>query len=152
MRIHDIPWLVLLPQLEKLTYALETILAANFSSTTMKTLIQARKVMGSKMLPLRDVMLSGWDLSRHYVRFVDGVSQNRMLTAFVKEAYIFIAQEAEKKIEGAHQALSEFREELESVVGRIASLVGGGELTAFAFCHSLTYLPFRQQPSVFVYH
>ncbi|KAF7776828.1 hypothetical protein Agabi119p4_5221 [Agaricus bisporus var. burnettii] len=91
----------------------------------METLRESRRTMGSKMIPLRDVMLTGRDFSRHYIEFVDGVSEDRMLTAYVKGAYTVIAQKAATKAKEAQQALTEFREELESVVARVTSSMDG---------------------------
>jgi hypothetical protein len=150
MRIHDIPWLVLLPQLEKLTYALETHLGDTSLSMPMRTLIEARDIMGDKMLPLRDAILESWDFTKHYLRFVRGTSHKGNLSEPVKRTYDFIVRKTTEKIEGARQALFEFREELENIVGRLTSMVGGGELAHFTYCHRLTHLPFRQQQSLSV--
>jgi hypothetical protein len=56
MRIHDLAWDVLLPQIEKLTYALEALLVINRSPTAQKNLIEARESLGNKMLPVRDAV------------------------------------------------------------------------------------------------
>ncbi|XP_006460442.1 hypothetical protein AGABI2DRAFT_142672 [Agaricus bisporus var. bisporus H97] len=132
-QIHDIPWLVLLPELEKLTTALETFLVTNPSSTAMDALLKARKAMESKMNPLRDAMLSARDFSRHYFEFVDNVFKNRVLSQYVKEVYTALAHETAKKAEEAQQALTEFREELEGGVFRVRSSVGGDDNTVSLF-------------------
>ncbi|KAF7775855.1 hypothetical protein Agabi119p4_4248 [Agaricus bisporus var. burnettii] len=123
-QIHDIPWLILLPQLDELSTALETFLESNPSSTAMKALLEARKAMGRKMIPLRDMMLSGRDFSRQYFEYVDNVSETRRVSEYVKRPYDVMAEKAGNKVEKAQQALSDFREELEGAVFRVTSLIG----------------------------
>ncbi|EKM75068.1 hypothetical protein AGABI1DRAFT_109667 [Agaricus bisporus var. burnettii JB137-S8] len=80
-------------QLDKLSTAFETLLV-NPSPTAKKTLLESRSV-----------------------------SEGRMLSDYVKRAYGDIAQKTGKKAEEAQEALTEFREELERVVGRVVSLL-----------------------------
>lgn len=89
--------------------------------------------MGRKMIPLRDMMLSGRDFSRQYFEYVDNVSETRRVSEYVKRPYDVMAQKAGNKVEKAQQALSEFREELEGAVFRVMSLIGGGESDFFCF-------------------
>ncbi|XP_006457548.1 hypothetical protein AGABI2DRAFT_123406 [Agaricus bisporus var. bisporus H97] len=103
MQIHDIPWLILLPQLDKLSTAFETLLV-NPSSTAEKTLCESRRIMGSKMIPLRDFILSTRKFILHYLNFMEGVSEGRMLSDYVKRAYGDIAQKTGKKAEEAQEA------------------------------------------------
>ncbi|KAF7775854.1 hypothetical protein Agabi119p4_4247 [Agaricus bisporus var. burnettii] len=126
-RIRDIAWLVLLPELETLTTALETLLITNPSSTAKIALLKARKAMGSKMDPMRDAMLTGRDFSRHYFKYVDSVFETKTVSPDVKRAYTIEARNTAKKVEEAQQALTEFREELEGVVFRIMSAIGGDD-------------------------
>ncbi|XP_006460437.1 hypothetical protein AGABI2DRAFT_192145 [Agaricus bisporus var. bisporus H97] len=126
-RIRDVAWVVLLPELEKLTTALETLLITNPSSTAKKALLEARKAMGSKMDPMREAMLAGRDFSRHYFKYVDSVFETKTVSPDVKRAYTIEARNTAKKVEEAQQALTEFREELEGVVFRIMSAIGGDD-------------------------
>jgi hypothetical protein len=135
---------VLLPQLEKLTYALEALLVTNPSPTAMKTLAEARIAMGSKMLPVRDAVMSSQGFAILYIQFIDEATDGDNLTPFVKEIQNFSVEDTIKAIEKAQRAVVEYREELESVVGRITSSVGGGEFTLFVHCHTSTKSPIRQ--------
>ncbi|KAF7776829.1 hypothetical protein Agabi119p4_5222 [Agaricus bisporus var. burnettii] len=126
-RIHDIPWLILLPELEKLTTALETFLVTNPSSTAMDTLLEARKAMRRKMNPLRDAMLSAREFSRHYFEFVDNVFENRHVSDYAKVVYTALAHETATKAAEAQQALTGFREELEGGVFRVRSSISGDD-------------------------
>jgi hypothetical protein len=143
MRIHDLVY-VLLPQLENLTYALEALLVTDPSPTALKTLVEAREVTGNKMLPVRDAVMSSQGFAILYIQFIDEATNGDNLTPFVKEIRSFLVEDTITTIERAQRAVFEFREELESVVGRVTSSVGEGEFNLFVHCHTSTKSPIRR--------
>ncbi|EKM79599.1 hypothetical protein AGABI1DRAFT_107031 [Agaricus bisporus var. burnettii JB137-S8] len=132
LRIHEIAWNVFLPQMNRLSQALDAAHTTHPLSEVRKFWSEVRRSAAEKVDKLERVAIMNYNTAFAFLRFLDAVRGGRDGSGSYSE-FQYSADEAFDEARKAQDVMLEFREEVRIAVGRITTMLSSDDKDVSSF-------------------